>query len=339
MKRSVNIACLLVALFCSTTVRSSATTEANAEKTKSYTKTYTVGSADKVILDNSFGEMKIATWSKNEVKVDVSITVKSGTDAQAQRLIDDITVEDGKTVSEVYFKTKIRNNNNRNNDDDDRGRDGSRTSMKINYLVYLPSGVTLEATNQFGPMTIGDFDGMATLVSKFGSLTAGKLTQVKKIGVEFGQCTIGSINNGKLSIQFSRAQIGHLSGDIDASFNQSRGVKLVLDNSLRRLDINNNFGELVLDADKNLSASFQIKTSFGKFSNSSQFQISRSGSDDDGYVSTSRTYSGKAGSGTVPVNVHSNFGKITLGHDLAFDVNDKSRNRDKGKDRDKDNDE
>ncbi|MES2371267.1 MAG: hypothetical protein V4557_01725 [Bacteroidota bacterium] len=350
MKRSVKIFSLILLLAGSASAATLSDDYAS-EKSKSYTKTYAVGSGDKILLDNSFGEMKIATWNKNEIKVDVNITVKANTDERVQKIMDMITIEDGKSGSEIFFKTHMKGDHNNRSDNDDDHKDKNHnsnnnnnrnynnddnSSTKINYTVYLPANATLNATNQFGPLTIGDYDGAVTLDCRFGTLTTGKLSQSKKVTVQFGKATIESMNNGKLSVQFSKAQVNNLSGDIDANFNQSGGIKLNVGNNIKRLDIHNDFSTVYLDADKNLSASFNIKTSFGKFSNETAFPVSKE-RDDNRWVNTSSSYSGKSGSGSTPININNSFGTIKLVHDMQFDVNDKSRSRDRDHD-DKDKD-
>ncbi len=353
MKKLVKIFSVLLVLAGSASANIIVPADPESEKTKSYTKTYPVGSSDRILLDNSFGEMKISTWSKNEIKVDVNITVKASTDARVQKIMDDITIEDGKNGSEIFFKTHFKGNDHDGDDDrehrsrnrDHNDGDHENNSMKINYTVYLPANATLEATNQFGAMSIGDFDGVVTLNSKFGSLTAGKLSQPKKVNVQFGKATIESMNNGKLTVNFSRAQVNKLSGDVTADFEQSHGVKLNLDNNLKKLDIHNSFSDIYLDAEKNLSASFDIKSSFGSFSNKSDFSVGNK-KDDDGFVHygvRDNTYTGKAGSGNIPITVKSSFGHVTLGHAIAFDVNERgssnrNRNRDDEKVKDKEKD-
>jgi hypothetical protein len=221
-------------------------------------------------------------------------------------------------------------NNKDDRDDnwkDDNDKEHNTRRLTINYTVYLPANATLDATNSFGAMSIGDFEGAATLSSKFGSLTAGKISQSKKISVQFGKATIESINNGKLSIQFSSAQVNKLSGDISVDLEQSHAVKLNLDNSLKQLDIHNSFSHVYLDADKNLSANFTVKTSMGDFSNQTAFPVTANGRENEhGYTSYSanKTYSGKSGSGNIPINIKSSFGQVTLGHDLRIDVNEKN---------------
>lgn len=301
-----------------------------SEKSKTYSKSYAVGSGDKISLDNSFGEMKISTWSKNEIKVDVSITVKASTDEYAQKLIDVISIEDGKTGSEIFFKTHL--NHNKNNREDGDKREGKNTSFKINYTVYLPTTVTLDASNDFGPMSISDFEGAATLTSKFGSLTAGKLSQPQKIRVEFGKATVESMNGGKLDIRFSKAQVLHMSGDISADLEQSGGVKLGADNSLKKLDLKVNFSKVYLDVEKNISASYAIKSSFGSFHNDTEFSIPRQDKEEQHFDQNKR-YAGKSGSGATPIDIKNNFGTVTLGHDISFDVNDSSKDKNNKKSR------
>ncbi len=298
-----------------------------SEKSKTYSKSYPVGSGDKISLDNSFGEMKISTWSKNEIKVDVSITVKANTDEYAQKLIDVISIEDGKTGSEIFFKTHLNHNKNKR-DDDGNKREGKNTSFKINYTVYLPATANLDASNDFGPMSISDFEGAVTLTSKFGSLTAGKLSQPQKIRVEFGKATVESMNGGKLDIRFSKAQVLHLSGEISADLEQSGGVKLGADNALKKLDLKVNFSKVYLDVEKNISASYAIKSSFGSFHNDTEFSIPRQDKEEQHFDQNKR-YAGKSGSGATPIDIKNNFGTVTLGHDISFDVNDSSKDKNK----------
>lgn len=321
MKRSIKIFSLFLLLANAVFAKNTADTE--SEKSKNYSKTYAVGSNDKILLSNTFGDLRISTWAKNEIKVDVTITVKARTDERAQKIMDRIAIEDGKNGTEIFFKTRVGDKN----DDDGGGEqhNNENSSFKINYTVYLPSYATLDASNSFGELSIGDYDGTITLTSSFGMLTAGKLAKPKKVNLQFGKKTsvIEGMDGGTLRIGFSKAQVNKLSGDVIADLNQTGAILLKLDNGLKKLDLKNNFGNVFIDAPKNLNANFRIKTSFGNFSNQSSFAVGKSGDDDDDDergAFNSRSYAGKAGSGTAPVTIKSNFGKITLGHDLSPDA-------------------
>ncbi len=82
--------------------------------------------------------MKINTWDKNEIRVDVRIEAKGGTEEIAQRILDNIYIEDSKSGSSVSFMTKMKNKNmNWNND---KKKEYKEQGMKIDYTVNLPSG-------------------------------------------------------------------------------------------------------------------------------------------------------------------------------------------------------
>lgn len=288
------------------------------EKKKTYSKSYSVSSADKISLRNQFGEMKINTWDKNEVKVDVVITAEAGTDERAQQILDIIEIQDGKSGNGVWFKTKVGNNNQH------RGK-GEKQSFDIDFTVYLPAGNVLEAGNEFGPMSIGDYKGKVSLESKFGSLTTGHLTGYAKVLVEFGKANIGSMQEGDLTIKFSRGLINKLSGEVKANFEHSN-VKLAVENNLKNLDIKNSFTQLYLDVNTRLSANFDISTSFCEVKNKTDFAIKKEGDDDENHgPKFDFRYSGKAGSGDSRVRVKASFGDVTIGHNISFDVNDDSK--------------
>lgn len=329
MKVTVNrysLSLLLSATLLATAVKSmAADQDPGGEKKKTYTKSYTVSASDKISLDNQFGEMKINTWDKGEVKVDVSITARSNDDERAQEILDNISIEDGKNSSGVYFKTRMGESKNRN-----RNNRHGNEGFNIDYTVYVPVKNPLDISNQFGPITMDDYNGSRLEVSsKFGSFTAGKLVNVKSIEVQFGQANIESMSDGDLDIQFSRGLVSNISGKVDAKFQHCSGIKLVVDNNLKDLNIKNSFTQLYLDLNKNLSANFDIYTNFCEVKNKSSFDIRMEEENDKHGPKFDHRYYGKTGSASVPVKINSEFGQVMLGHNISFDL--KEEDSKKGK--------
>jgi len=301
--------------------------EPKIEKKKTYSKSYKVSSSEKVSFDNRFGELKIATWEKNEVKVDVTMTGKANTDERAQEILNGIRIEDGKNGSGVFFKTHIDNQDKKyNKQDKEKYRN---EGFSIDYVIYMPSRNPLSAKNEFGKTIIPDYAGEIEVESKFGSLTAGNLTNVKRVRVEFGESAIESISNGKLNIHFSgKSIVNKLSGNVDVALEHSGGVKLVLENNVKEVNIVNNFSNLYLDVNKNFSANFNINTNFGEFSNKTDFTISQQDKDDNSRgPQFKHQYAGKSGSGTSTIRIQSEFGQVTVGHDLEMKVTGKSKEK------------
>ena len=315
--------------------------EPKVEKKKTYSKSYPVSSSEKISLSNQFGEMKIMTWEKNEVKLDASITAKADDDKRAQEILDKITIEDGKGSGGVYFKTKLGKDQWEDKDrDKEKNKEGKKShrneGMEINYTVYLPAGNPLNAENQFGPMTVPDYRGDATITSKFGSLKAGKISHGKSVTVEFGKADIEQLNGGKLTIKFSSGSVSKLSGDVDAVFEFCDKIKVNIDNEVKDLDIKNSYSTLYLDLAKNFSGNYDISTSFGDFKNKTAFAIKEQGKEDDDRHGPKfdHKYSGTSGSGSTKVRIKSSFGEVVIGHDLVVDMSEnKNKNKNKGKTR------
>ena len=297
--------------------------EPKYKKEKSYSKSYSLSGSDKISLSNQFGEMKLNTWDKNEIKVDVSITGKSDDEQRAQEILDRISILDSKESGTVSFKTKFTDETKKENSNRNR-KDGHNEGMEINYVVYLPANNSLNVENQFGKLIVPDYRGEMTLECKFGSLTAGKISNAKEVNIEFGSADIAQVNGGKLSVKFSSATINKLSGNVDSDLEFST-VKLVVENDAKSLDINNSYSDVYLDLDKNLSASYDIITTHGSFSNKTAFAINSTSKDDKkGYgPNFTKEYSGTSGGGGLKIKVRSSFGSITAGHNLEVDMSKK----------------
>ena len=324
MKKLFSILIVLIAFGLSTASAQDTKQEPKFKKQKSYIKSYNVSSSDKISLDNQFGEMKLITWDKNEVKVDVSITGSSDDEARAQKILDRISIQDEKTSGGVSFKTKMADQDKDWNDKDDKNNHRNE-GMKINYTVYLPSSNPLNAKNHFGAMIVPDYRGEATLESQFGSLTTGKISNNKKISVGFGHANIGQVNNGKVDISYSNGSISKLTGDVDAKIQFCGAIKIMVDNDIKSLDIDNSYSTLYLDLSKNLSASYNISTSFGSFKNKSDFKIDGEGDDSRRRDYTTSRYSGTSGSGSSKITIKSSFGSVVAGHDLQVDTSSKKK--------------
>jgi hypothetical protein len=209
---------------------------------------------------------------------------------------------------------------------------GDKTSMEINYTISMPANNALTVSNEFGPTIIPDFRGEVDLTSKFGSLTTGNLSSIKAIHVEFGKATLANITSAPVTIKFSKAVISKLSGAVKLNLEFCSSVRLSLDNNLSSLDLKTSYSTVNLKPLGNLQASYNISTSFGSFKNTSDIKFT--GDEDDNNDRGPKfdfEYSGKSGSGGVPVKVKSSFGKIILGEASEEDMKDKNKQKSKSR--------
>jgi len=318
-------------------------TDDGVEKKKNISKSYNVGSSDKLSIENSFGDVVINTWDKNEFKVDVEMYSKAKTEEEAQKILDKINVTESQSGGEVWFKTSVGNikgNNNRGDgDDDDDDNDSDNGNHKhhgdknqefhINYVVYMPSGNPLKIDNQFGKTTIPDFKGSADITSKFGGLTAGKLSNVDEIDVEFGKGEIADVHNGKVTFKFdSKSHVRNVSGSVKLNVEFSE-AQFGLSDNLADLSLNNSYSTVNLVVTKNLSANFDIHTNFGDFKNKTDFSFKEEDEDNDNGPKFDKDINGKAGDGKAKIKIKSSFGEVRLSHESMSENEEQTEHKEK----------
>ncbi|MEJ7586411.1 MAG: hypothetical protein WKI04_02495 [Ferruginibacter sp.] len=286
------------------------------EKSKSINKSFNVSPSDKLTIHNSFGSVKVQTWNKNEIKVDISIDVSSNNAEFAGKLLDGITVADDQKGGNISFKTSINNENSSK---------GTKSTMSVNYNISMPAANPLSVSNEFGATVIPDHAGEIELSSKFGSLTTGSLKNIKKILVEFGKADFESITDGAVNIKYSEAKFGKLVGNVKLNFEFCSATKVSMSNELTALDLNASYSTVNLQPVGNPSASYRIFTSFGSFKNTTGIKFNDDDDNEDKGPKFDKNYEGKSGSGSIPVKASTSFGKIILGEASAEDMKEKKK--------------
>src|SRR5579871_2860515 len=325
--------------------------EDGPEKIKTISKSYTVGPTEKLKIENSFGDVVINTWDKNEFKIDIEMYAKATSDERAQYMLDHMKVTDSRSDNVVRFKTDVNINSNKNNDgDDDKDDDGdddkddkdkkdnhkhnnngNHQQFHVNYVVYMPATNPLDINNQFGKTTVPDFKGVVNLTSGFGKLTAGRLENVEKIDVQFGGVTIEGMQNGKAILGFDtkpNSYINIVGGNVKINSDYSHHVQFNVSSNIKDLSINESFSTVNLVVAKDLSANFSMHTSFGSLHNYTDFKIAEINDDDDDSRGPKfdKDYSGKAGEGAANIKIKSSFGNVRISHTaLSGDEEEKER--------------
>lgn len=318
----------------------------DGEHKKSISKSYTVSADEKLSIENSFGDVAISTWDKNEIQVNIEIGVTASTDEKAKQMMDEISVTDKRGGNEISFKTEIGNMGNGKKEKNG----GDQRRFYIDYKIVMPSGNPLSVENSFGKINIGNFIGPVSLVSKFGELTTGRLTNARTLHVEFGKAEIGPVVDPDITFKFnSRSFIKNISGNAKIHSEFCNNVEISVDNSIKDLNLSESYSNVRVNVSEDLSASFNVHTNFGSFNNSSGIKISEEREEDNMGPKFDRDFSGSTGSGGAKIKIKSSFGKIRIAKtgDTSVDSGDndndnhsgdKNKNKNKHKDKDDDDD-
>jgi hypothetical protein len=173
------------------------------QKVKTFTKTFTIDKNDKISLSNQYGAMTIKTWDKNEIKVDAEIKAYANTDAEAQKLLDDVSINATKTGDLVTYKTTVGERNGNWGSSVKNGKIIWRREVKTYFTVYMPSINALSASQSYGNIQLDDFSGPTSLKVKYGNLVTGDLKNSNNyISVQYGKANLKNVNQARISHQY-----------------------------------------------------------------------------------------------------------------------------------------
>lgn len=193
-------------------------------KAKTFSKAFAVDRGDKVNLNNQYGGITIKTWDKNEVKVDVDIKAYANTEAEAQKLLDDVNINASKSGDLVSFKTTMSDNDGNRGSGSRNGKKWRR-EVKVYYTVYMPAVNALTASQEYGNITMDNFTGPTSLKVQYGNLTAGDLNSNNNyVSVQYGKCVLQDVNQARIKHQYGGgltiASVGTL--DLDAQYTSAK---------------------------------------------------------------------------------------------------------------------
>ncbi|GAA4305446.1 hypothetical protein GCM10023183_19680 [Nibribacter koreensis] len=170
-------------------------------KSKKFSKTFKVSSADKLNVENQFGKVDVQTWNRNEIAVEVNIITRASTDAKAQEILDKINIQathGANLVSVVTVREPMQI------------QTSSGKSFEVNYLVKMPKGNALTLSNKFGDVVLPDMDGATQVSVKYGSINAGRLnSKDNKVSLEYGKegSTVEYMRGGNLNVRYSSLKL------------------------------------------------------------------------------------------------------------------------------------
>ncbi len=288
-------------------------------KERNISKTY-AASGNTLNIDNSFGNVTVTTWDRNEIKVDIHIEASSTDKEHADKIFENIDVEESKDGSQIKFKTTTSKNN--------KGGYNCKncsSTMQINYTVQIPSGNTLKIDNSFGSIQLPDYSGAVSLSSKFGSLTAGNLPKTEKLWVEFGKANLKSISNADATFKFSTVTIENLNGNNKIKMEFCSSSRISVDNDLTSLSLNESYSTVNIKPSANFSATYHIRTSFGSVKDRTNADIKRTDTPDKYGPDSNKEYEGKSGSGSSKIEIKSSFGRIIIGEATEEEMKEKDK--------------
>lgn len=306
------------------------------EKVKTYSKTYPVNSNDTIQIKNSYGRVSVNTWNKSEVKVDIEMKAYANEEADAQKLLDNISITEGKDNNQISFKTNIASTRINNSNTNVLGtwfNSGKRYTRKmvINYIVYMPAKSHLNVSNTFGSIILPELLGKVSINLNNGSLISQPLVNPEnRYNISFSDGNIAAVNGGKLNVSYSRLNVGtadklkatssfsalevdKLKSWGDVAIRYGEGLKVnELDKNVKNLNINASFTKLAINPGNDVN--FDVTTHLGDFNydTTDVKLVNEMPAADEHRVRTTKIYKGKIGKGDAnkTISIKSSFTNV-----------------------------
>lgn len=190
--------------------------------TKTIKKEFPLSATGTVNLVNKYGKIDVKTWEKNRAKVDVTIVVKAGNEAQAQTVFDRIRIDFTNDDSFVKAETIIESARNSwpflGNSE--------KTEFQINYQVYMPSTASLDLSNKYGDSNVAPLSSRVKMDVKYGSFVLEGTGSSLSVNLDYGNGTIVKSGDATVNVSYSKLNFKHV-GNVNLT---SKYSKLTVEN-------------------------------------------------------------------------------------------------------------
>ena len=195
------------------------------EVTKEFHKEYQAGTNTALEISNRYGDIVIQSWDKDQVVIDVKVTVELPNRERAEKLLSYIDVRFAESNDLISAKTIIDDKFNFT------GWGSGTKRFSIDYNIKMPAATALTLANKYGNTDIDVLTGLINLDIKYGNLTAEKLTRgnvkpISKINLAYGKGTIEETGWLDLTIRYC------------GNLNIEKSQALLLDSKYSKLFLN-----------------------------------------------------------------------------------------------------
>lgn len=189
---------LLLALLCVFMINESA----EATKHKKIDKTFKV--VENLKIDAHHGKIQIKNWDKDQIHIEVMISVDGTDEDKNQTMVDNISIdftEGGQqlvaqTILGDFFSFKKLSNSLFN-----------KGKIKISYSIQMPASVNLEIIQKNGDVFMDDLNAKFSLDQTGGTFTANALKGNNKLKVSNVNLKINQLGETEIDVAGSEIKI------------------------------------------------------------------------------------------------------------------------------------
>ncbi len=173
------------------------------ELTKTLHEHYEVDKNTNFSINHKYGDIIIADWNKNEIDIELRISVKARKKEKAEEYMKYITAEISKNENSVCAKTIL----------DKKWNNHKKIEFEIKYIIKAPSYLKYDIVNKFGNIAIANITGPTHINLKYGNLLAKKLIftdnkNLNNLEFAFSNVDIRYCNHANIIMKYGKLKFG-----------------------------------------------------------------------------------------------------------------------------------
>ncbi|PDS26271.1 hypothetical protein B0A77_02885 [Flavobacterium branchiophilum] len=184
-------------------------------KQKSIKKIYFVYPNVDVVINNTYGNISVATWDEDKVELEILIKVLGQNEKWIDQKLDDITINIEALKAKITATTSIGNSINSSKN--------QNNSFEIHYQLKIPKNGNLTILNKYGNIYLGEINGFTNISCQYGKILIDRLSNDKNnIYLEYCENSkIKYIKKANISSKYSELDIDTaLSLTVDSNYTQ-----------------------------------------------------------------------------------------------------------------------
>jgi len=180
------------------------------EKSRQESKTFKVYEQTTLEIENKYGNIHVFPWDNDSVKIEINLQVKANKQSKVDKIFDYISFEFSDSKYYVIARTQFRTNQSSfwaEVTDVANTVFSGNNKTQINYNIYLPATMDVKLENKFGNIYCTDHSGKFEVVLANGDFKANNLSGECNLNFGFGNAGIGSIEYGKLNLNYGELEL------------------------------------------------------------------------------------------------------------------------------------
>lgn len=180
--------------------------------TKKVQKLYPISSDGRLEIDNHYGDINLVPWDRNEVSLEITITVEGRNANDIEKRLEKIDLVFESEPNRVRVETLIGDFKNSWFSFSINFNPKERLKFRVDYLVKAPTSLHLDLKNKFGNIALEQTFAPANIHCEFGQIQLGELHgDGYNIRLEFSKnSSIDFMKSGKIRAEYSSLDINRV---------------------------------------------------------------------------------------------------------------------------------